>query len=326
MAEDGRARTVVVTGASSGIGLCTARAFAGRGDDVVLVARGEERLREAALQCAALGGRALAVPGDVTDAVRMREVVAAAAEAFGGVDVWVNNAGTSLWGRFEDIPLDVHARLVEVDLVGAVNGAHAVVPHFLGRGGRGTIVNVVSIGGRIAVPWGATYSAAKFGLAGFTDALRQELAVRSRIEVCGVYPAFVDTPTAVNSGNYTGRTLRPMPPVVPPQRVAEAIVALVARPRRARRVGGLHALAVPYAVAPDAVGRVGARLGRWFFFSAGRADGPSAGGLFGTRRAPARARGGWGEPQRTRARRAGAAAATSLAAGATIALVRRRRR
>jgi hypothetical protein len=137
----------------------------------------------------------------------------------------------------------------------------------------------------------------------------------------------VDTPTPINSGNYTGRSLRPVPPVVPPERVAEAIVALAARPRRARRVGGLHAVAVPYAVAPDAVGRVGARLGRWFFFSAGRAADATAGGLFSTQRAPAESRGGWGEPQRGRARLAGAAVASSLAvAGATVGLARRRSR
>jgi NAD(P)-dependent dehydrogenase (short-subunit alcohol dehydrogenase family) len=142
-------RTVVVTGASSGIGLCTAQAFARRGDDVVLVARDGERLAEAARRCESLGGRALAVPGDVTEGDRMRQVVAAAVAAFGQVDVWVNNAGTSLWGAFEDIPLATHRQLIAVDLLGVLNGAHAIVPHFLANGGTGVIINVVSIGGRL---------------------------------------------------------------------------------------------------------------------------------------------------------------------------------
>ena len=305
------ARTVVVTGASSGIGLCTAEAFARRGDDVVLVARDAERLEQAAARCRAAGGRALAIAGDVADGEVMHRVVAEAAAAFGPVDVWVNNAGTSLWGAFADIPLAAHRRLVEVDLLGVLNGTHAVVPHFLAHGGRGVIVNVVSIGGRLASPWAASYSAAKFGVAALTDALRAELGASSRIEVCGVYPAFVDTPTPARSGNYTGRTLRPVPPVVTPERVAAAIVSLAGRPRRARRVGSLHALSVPYALAPDTTARVAAHLGRWYFLRAGEPAGPTDGALFATRPAPVSGRGGWGRPQRRRAR----ALAAGIAAG-----------
>jgi NAD(P)-dependent dehydrogenase (short-subunit alcohol dehydrogenase family) len=151
------------------------------------------------------------VPTDVTDAAAMCRLADAAASAFGGIDVWINNAGMSMWGPFEAIPLEAQARLLEVNLLGAINGAHAVLPHLFARGGRGVIINTVSISGRVPTPWASTYTATKFGLAGFTDALRYELAAHSAIEVCGIYPAFTDTPTSLHSANYTGRSLRPVP-------------------------------------------------------------------------------------------------------------------
>jgi NAD(P)-dependent dehydrogenase (short-subunit alcohol dehydrogenase family) len=244
------------------------------------------------------------VPTDVTDPAQTRELASSAVSVFGGIDVWVNNAGTSMWGPFEEIPLGSQARLIELNLLGAVNGSHAALPHFFEGGGRGIIINVSSIFGRVPMPWAASYSASKAGLAGFTEALRSELASRSRIEVCGVYPAYVDTPTYLNSANYTGRALRPVPPVVPPERVAERIVGLALRPRRSVRVGALNASAVPYALAPDLVERLTARLGGRFLFRSGPPADASDGGLFGTVEGRAEARGRWGMPQRRRARRA----------------------
>jgi hypothetical protein len=136
----------------------------------------------------------------------------------------------------------------------------------------------------------------------------------------------VDTPTYLNSANYTGRALRPVPPVVPPERVAQRIVGLALRPRRSARVGALNALALPYAIAPDAAGGLVARLGGRFLFGSGPAAPDSESGLFGTVAGRAEARGDWGVLERRRARRTVAIAAALAAEASGLPLARGARR
>ena len=300
-------KTVVIAGASSGMGLATALAFARRGARLFLAARREAPLRDAARRCQDLGAPvAVAAPADVTDPMHMATLAQAAADRSGGIDVWVNMAGLSLWGPFEAIPPEAQARLVQVNLIGAMNGAHAAVPHMLRRG-RGVIVNMSSIGGCVPMPFAAAYTASKYGVAGFTEALRDELLARSRVQVCGVYPGYVDTPTDRHSANYTGRELRPVPPVLDPERVAEAIVGLALRPRRSLHLGLHHALRVPHALAPEATGRIAGPLWQRFLLRSGASAPPTEGTLFEPVAEGTGTRGGW------RASPAGGASLVGLA-------------
>ncbi|MFD6564312.1 SDR family oxidoreductase [Micromonospora profundi] len=249
--------TVVITGASSGIGAATAYALARRGAAVVVAARSEPALRQVAQRCRELGGRALAVPTDVTDLESVLMLADRAVDEFGHLDAWVNNAAVSAVGLFDEIPVAEFRRVLEVDLLGAVHGIKAALPYLSAAGG-GVLVNNASVLAEVAMPYQSAYNTAKHGIRGLADTLRQELRVtgRSQISVCTVLPATIDTPFFRHAANHSGRELLPPPPVYPPEVVAETIVRLLRRPRREAYAGGAARLVgLQWRLAPALVER-----------------------------------------------------------------------
>jgi NAD(P)-dependent dehydrogenase (short-subunit alcohol dehydrogenase family) len=222
---------VVITGASSGIGRATARRFARRGARLVLSARRADMLSDAVEECRRLGAEAFAVSGDVTSPAEMQLLADEAVRRFGRLDVWINNAGVMMFGRFEDTPSEDFQRVIDVNLFGVVNGTRAALPHMLRRN-RGTIINTASIVGHLGQPYSTAYVTSKFAVRGFTVALRQELLDRPNIQVCAVLPSSTDTPLWQHTANYTGQQFRAFHPAYDPDVVARTMESVAEQPRR----------------------------------------------------------------------------------------------
>lgn len=233
-------RTVLVTGASSGIGRATALHLARAGDAVVLVARSGDVLAEVAEECEGLGGRATVAVADVADAAEVAAAFDAGEAAFGPIDGVVHAAAVLAYGRFEDVPVEVFDRALVVNVLGTANVAREAVRRRTSTGAPQSMVVVGSLLGRISAPYMSGYSASKWAVHGLVRALQIEARTGSGLRVGLVSPGGVDTPIYRTSGNYVGRPGSPPPPVYAPQAVADLVVRSLDDPRRNASIGLLN--------------------------------------------------------------------------------------
>jgi short-subunit dehydrogenase len=246
-------QVLVITGASSGIGLTTARMAAKRGARVVMAARNKADLDAVADEIRAAGGKVLAVEADVSDAAAVDRLGEAALLEFGTIDTWINNAGVSIYGKLDQVPLADKRRLFDVNFWGVVHGCRTALRLMRDRGG--VIVNIGSEVSEVAIPLQGIYSASKHAVKGYTDALRMELEHdRIPIAVTLVKPSAINTPYPEHARNYLDEGVPALPPPrYKPEAVADAVLRCAERPVRDVVVGGAGRLQI-------AMGRLAPRL------------------------------------------------------------------
>jgi NAD(P)-dependent dehydrogenase (short-subunit alcohol dehydrogenase family) len=237
MPDPGTPQTVLITGASSGIGRATAVELARRGAQLVLVARGDEPLADTAEEAHAAGAAAAIVcPADVLDEDAFRAAVETAVDRFGRLDAVIHAAQVMAYGTIEQVPREVFERVVETAVHGTASVARVVLPVFR-KQGAGHLAVVNSLLGNVAAPLMGSYVAAKWGQLGLVRVLQMEVRDAPGVSVSAVQPGGVDTPIYFQGASWTGSTGRPPPPVYSPQRVARTVLSTLDRPRRVVQAG-----------------------------------------------------------------------------------------
>src|ERR1051325_10580445 len=228
---------VVITGASEGVGRATARKFAAEGARIGLIARGRDGLAGAQRDVEAAGGKALVCVADVADDQQVETAAAAVEEKFGPIDVWINNAMTSVFSPVREMTADEFKRVTEVTYLGCVYGTLAALKRMLPRD-RGAIVQVGSALAYRGIPLQAAYCAAKHAIQGFVDSLRCELLHdKSRVRVTMIEMPALNTPQFGWVKSRLPRKAQPVPPIFQPEVAADAIVYASHNPRREIYVG-----------------------------------------------------------------------------------------
>jgi NAD(P)-dependent dehydrogenase (short-subunit alcohol dehydrogenase family) len=312
VARELRGAVIVITGASSGIGRAAALALAAEGSKLVLAARALPPLQEVALECRGLGAEAIAVATDTRHEDDVNALADEAVATFGRIDVWVNCAGVIAYGRFEDVPSEVFRGVIETNLFGQVHGARAALRQFRAQD-DGTLINVASVWARLTTPQVGAYVTSKFALRAFSECLQQELVDSPGIQVATILPEAVDTPIFGHAANFSGRFVRPIPPLLDPREVARGIVRCARTPAREVTFGRLgRMLELLHSVAPRLHARTAARGFEAGSFGRARAA-PTTGNVLQPTGSAHPIGGGWRRGRRQDLVRAFAAtAATSL--------------
>lgn len=230
-------QTIVITGGSSGIGLATARLAAERGANVVIIARNEDGLEDAARQIREAGGRCDTFSADVGKRDEVKAAVAHVIERHGGFDTWVSNAGVGLYAKLENLSDEDHRQLFNTNYWGVVHGATEALPHLKAHGGA--LITTGSISSQMPAPVLSSYTASKYAVKGYIDSLRLELMHENApVSVTLIQPSGINTPFGEHSLNQMDGRSKVPPPVYSPDIVAEAICRAAEHPTRDMIVGG----------------------------------------------------------------------------------------
>jgi short-subunit dehydrogenase len=253
-------QVMVITGASSGIGLAIAEAAAKKGVSLVLTARSAEVLGDIVEELTSAGAQVVSVPADVSRREDVQRVADVAVSRFGRIDTWVNDAGLSIYGRLDEVPDDDSRRLFDINFWGVVNGSFVALPHLKKNGGA--LINVGSEVSEAVVPLQGMYTASKHAVKGFTDTLRVEIEEMDKapVAITLIQPTAVDTPFPEHARNYMDKEPKLPEPKIDPERVAEAVLKAATHHSRDVKVGAGAVLNTAVAkVAPSLADRLSAK-------------------------------------------------------------------
>ncbi|RDI10469.1 SDR family NAD(P)-dependent oxidoreductase [Flavobacterium sp. AG291] len=224
-------KTVVITGASSGVGRAAAEAFAEKGANLVIVARGQQGIDEVVEICRNLNANAIGVSADMSVEEDVEKVAQQALSIYGTIDVWINNAGVMASGKFEEIPMPIHEQVIKTNLFGYLHGTYNALKIFK-KQNHGIIINNISIGGFMPAPYSSVYTATKYGIRGMMEGLQGEISNRRNIHICNLYPQLQNSTGNLHSAKYSGFDMKIPPIASDPRDTAEKMVQLALHPQK----------------------------------------------------------------------------------------------